>query len=59
MKLTVTKANIQKALKAIEKAKKDLISGRHPLSRKREEEIIRKIRKDREQIWEEKFASRS
>ena len=48
----------ERALKALEKARKLIAGRKSPFAGMREQQIIDKIRKDREEIWEEKFASR-
>ena len=47
-----------KALKALERARKLAAGKKSPFAGMSEQQIIDKIRKDREEIWEEKFASR-
>lgn len=51
--------NIVKARKHLEKAREIISRGKSPLSNMREVDVIGKIRKDRETIWEEKFVASS
>ena len=53
------KYDIKKAQKHLAKIKESMGKTKSILSATREKEIIEKIRKDREKIWEEKFAARS
>lgn len=53
------KPAISKAKKYIDKIKKSLSRRKPHLSYAREQEIIDKIRKTRERIWEERLAARS
>ena len=48
-----------KAQKHWERAKEMISKRKSPFVGMSEEEVIAKIRKDREKIWEEKFAPRS
>lgn len=52
------KPNISKAKKHLARLKEIIHSGKTALSRAHEDEIINKIRRDREKIWEERFAVR-
>lgn len=50
--------NIIKAKKHLEKAREIISKRKSPLANMREVDVIEKIRKDREAIWEEKLAAR-
>ena len=51
--------NIAQARKIWENIKKRKSQGTTILTKKREQELIEKIRGDRQRIWESKFAARS
>jgi len=51
--------NCSKAKRHLEKAREIISKRKSPFSGMREDEIIAKIRKDRETIWEEKLAARA
>ncbi len=51
--------NITKAKRHLEKAREIISKKRSPFFRMKEEEVIEKVRKDRQDIWEEKLAPRS
>lgn len=51
--------NITKARRHLQKIREIISKRKSPLANLREEEVIEKIRKDRENIWEEKLAARS
>ncbi len=51
------KRNVIKARRHLEQAKKIISKRKTPFSNMREEDVIEKIRKDREEIWEEKLAA--
>jgi len=53
------RVNIEKAKKHLQKARALIVKSGSPLNKLTEAQIISKIRKDRERIWEEKFASHS
>ena len=48
-----------KAKRHLEKIRESLVKNNSPLLNMTAEEIIAKIRKDREKLWEEKLAHRS
>ena len=53
------KPNAIKAQKHWERAKEMVSKRKSPFAGMSEQDVIDKIRKDREKIWEEKFAPRS
>lgn len=53
-----TKAGIEKARRSFQKARELLAQHGSPLDKFTKEEIIARIRKTREQLWEEKLAPR-
>ena len=53
------KPNIRNIRKQLEEIRKITAKEKSPLTRMTEEQIIKKLRKDREDIWKKKFASRS
>ncbi|MBI5181587.1 MAG: hypothetical protein HZA06_01590 [Nitrospirae bacterium] len=60
MKVTiVTKPNVKKAQRHLEKLRKLISKRKHPLSDMTEEEVIKTLRKTREEIWDKKLATRS
>lgn len=52
---TITKPNVKKAQRHLEKLRKLISKRKHPLSDMTEEEIIKTLRKTREGIWDKKM----
>jgi len=55
----IMKPNIEKAKRHLKKIREIVSKIKSPLANMSEEEVIEKIRKDREKLWEERFAPRS
>ncbi len=53
------KSNITKAKRHLQKLREIVAKSKSPLAHMTAEEVIQKLRKDRERIWEEKLATRS
>jgi hypothetical protein len=53
------KPNIEKAKKHLKRIREIVSRTKSPFVNMSEEEVIEKIRRDREKLWEEKFATRS
>jgi hypothetical protein len=54
-----TKPDVKSAKKHLEKIYQLMSQRKSPFEGMSEEEVIKKLRKTREEIWEEKLASRS
>lgn len=50
---------VRKAQRHLQRIREVIAKRKSPFCNAREEEVIEKIRKDRENIWEEKLAARS
>ena len=55
----MNKHNAERAKKHLEKIRQLLSQRKSPFEAMGEEEIIRKLRKTRDKVWEEKLVSRS
>ncbi len=55
----IMRNNIEKAKKHLQKARALIAKSGSPLNKMTEAQVIAKIRKDRERIWEEKFVTHS
>ena len=53
-----TGTNKTKLLRQLRKLRETVAKSNSPLAKMTPEEVIEKLRKDRERIWEEKFAAR-
>lgn len=54
----LTKANIEKARRALERTREHLKRYGSPLDKLTKEEIIQRLRKTRDELWKEKLAAR-
>ncbi|MCL4491049.1 MAG: hypothetical protein M1510_03955 [Nitrospirae bacterium] len=55
----MAKTNVKKAKKHLSKLRELIVKRKHPFSEMTEEQVIKALRKTREEIWKEKVASRS